>query len=87
MFSKKATKIDQIFTVDLMFTKCQIEGGDFFNLCGLLRKHELYLPIGKISHSLLLWLILLYFKLDLLLSPLLIQVFFLQTLLIAILLN
>ena len=44
MFSKKATKIDQIFTVDLTFTKlskCQINGEDFFNFCSLLRKHEL----------------------------------------------
>ena len=31
MFSKKATKIDQIFS-----------GEDFFNFCSLLRKHELW---------------------------------------------
>ena len=30
MFSKKATKIDQIFTIDLMFTKCQINGEEIF---------------------------------------------------------
>ena len=43
MFSKKATKIDEIFTVDLtLCSKCQIDGEDFFNFCGLLRKHELY---------------------------------------------
>ena len=31
MFSKKATKIDQIFTDDLMFTKkCQIDDEYFF---------------------------------------------------------
>ena len=42
MFSKKATKIDQIFTVDLtLCSKCQIHGEDFVNFCGLLRKHEL----------------------------------------------
>ena len=42
MFSKKATKIDKIFTVDLMVTRyCQIDGEDFVNFCGLLRKHEL----------------------------------------------
>ena len=35
-FSEKATKIDKIFTVD-----CQIDGEDFVNFCGLLRKHEL----------------------------------------------
>ena len=44
MFSKKATKIDEIFTVDLtLCSKCQIDGEDFVSLCGLLRKHELYL--------------------------------------------
>ena len=43
MFSKKATKIDEIFTVDLtLCSKCQIDGGEFVNFCGLLRKHELY---------------------------------------------
>ena len=43
MFSMKATKIDEIFTVDLtLCSKCQIEGEDFFNFCGLLRKQELY---------------------------------------------
>ena len=42
MFSKKTTKIDQIFTVDLTFTK-QIDGEIFFNFFGLLSKHELYL--------------------------------------------
>ena len=42
MFSKKATKIDEIFTVDLtLCSKCQIDGEDFVNFCGLLRKHEL----------------------------------------------
>ena len=43
MFSKKATKIDEIFTVDLIeCSKCQIDGEDFVKFCGLLRKHELY---------------------------------------------
>ena len=43
MLSKKATKIDEIFTVDLTVTTyCQINGEDFVNFCGLLRKHELY---------------------------------------------
>ena len=42
MFSKKATKIDEIFTIDLTFTtKRQIDGEYFINFCGLLRKHEL----------------------------------------------
>ena len=41
--SMKATQIDKIFTVYLTFTKwCQIIGEDFINLCGLLRKNELY---------------------------------------------
>ena len=39
MFSKKATKIDKIFTVNLMVTTyCQIDSEDFVNFCGLLRK-------------------------------------------------
>ena len=44
MFSKKATKIDEIFTIYLTLcsSKCQIKGEDFVNFCGLLRKHELY---------------------------------------------
>ena len=40
VFSKKASKIDEIFTVDLTVTlNCQIDGDDFVNFCGLLRKH------------------------------------------------
>ena len=39
---KKATKINEIFTVNLtLCSKCQIDGEDFVNFCGLLRKHEL----------------------------------------------
>ena len=42
MFSKKATKIDEIFTGDLtVWSKYQIAGEDFVNFCGLLRKHKL----------------------------------------------
>ena len=43
MFSKKATKIDEIFTVDLtLCSKRQIDGEAFVNFCGLHRKCELY---------------------------------------------
>jgi hypothetical protein len=52
-FSKKATKIDEIFTVDLMLcSKRQIEGEDFINFCGLFRKYELYVlkEIGNTVH-------------------------------------
>ena len=43
MFSKKATKIDELFTVDLtLYSKCQINGEDFFDFSGLRRKHKLY---------------------------------------------
>ena len=43
MFSKKATKIDEIFTIDLILgSKCEIGGEDFVNFCDFLRKHELY---------------------------------------------
>ena len=42
MFSKKATKIDEIFTVDLTVTTyCQIDDEDFVSFGGLLRKREL----------------------------------------------
>ena len=44
MFFKKATKINEIFTVDLtLCSKCQIDGKDFVNFCDLLTKNELYL--------------------------------------------
>ena len=47
MFSKKATKIDEIFTSDLTVTTyCQIDGEEFVNFCGLLRKPELYQNLG-----------------------------------------
>ena len=43
MFSKKATKIDEIFTGDLtLCSKRQIDGEDFVNFRGLLRKCEPY---------------------------------------------
>ena len=43
MFSKKATKIEETFTVYLTIcSKCQIDSEDFASFCGLLRKHELY---------------------------------------------
>ena len=52
MFSKKATIIDEIFTVDLTLrSKCQIDGDDFVDFCGLLRKHELYLNRGVVNLS------------------------------------
>ena len=42
MFSKKATKIDKIFTFNLTVTTYrQIDGKDYVNFCGLLRKREL----------------------------------------------
>ena len=43
MFSKKAAKIEKIFTVYLTLgSKCQNDGEDFVNFCGLLSKQELY---------------------------------------------
>jgi hypothetical protein len=49
IFSKKATKIDEIFTVDwTVITYCQIDGEDSANFCGLLRKPKLYIPEKKI---------------------------------------
>ena len=47
MFSKKATKIDKIFPIDLTATTyCQIDDEDLFNFCGLLRKRELYMNVS-----------------------------------------
>ena len=46
MFFKQATKIDEIFTVDLtLCSKCQIDGEDFVKFCGLLIKHEIYVKM------------------------------------------
>ena len=43
LFSKKATKIENIFTIFLkLCSKSQIDSEDFVNSCGLLRKHELF---------------------------------------------
>ena len=44
MFFEKSTKIDEIFSDNLMLCSyCQIVGEDFVDFCGLLRKHELQL--------------------------------------------
>ena len=41
VFSKKATRVDEIFTVDLtLITEYQVDGEDFFNFCCLFRKHK-----------------------------------------------
>ena len=42
IFSKKAKKIEEIFTVDLIVcSKFQIDVEDSVKFCGLLRKHKL----------------------------------------------
>ena len=42
-FSKKATKNTELFIVDLtLCSKSQIDGEDFVDFFGLLRKHELW---------------------------------------------
>ena len=47
MFSEKATKIDEIFIIDMtLCSKGQIDGKDFFNFRSLLRKYELYKMCG-----------------------------------------
>ena len=52
MLSKKATKIDEIFTVDLtLCRKCQIDSEDFADFCDLLRKHELQQKKGSLFFS------------------------------------
>ena len=51
MFSKKAKKIEEILTVYLtLYNKCQIDGEDFVNFCGLLRKHKVYATTLIIIH-------------------------------------
>ena len=48
MFFKKATEIDEIFTVNLtLTTQCQIEGEDFVKLLGRLRKHNFYMSLDR----------------------------------------
>ena len=43
MFFKKATQKDEVFIIVLTLCgKCQIDGEDFVNFCGLLRKYKLY---------------------------------------------
>ena len=42
MLSKKATKIEELFNIDLtLCTKCQIDGDDFVDFYGLLGKCKL----------------------------------------------
>ena len=48
MFSKKATKIDEIFTIDLtLCSKCQIDGEHFVNFCDIFSVCELYKAVLK----------------------------------------
>ena len=52
MFSKKTTKFDKNFTIDLtLYSKCQIDDEDFVNFCGLLREHELFFNIQENSEN------------------------------------
>ena len=52
MFSKKTTKFDKNFTIDLtLYSKCQIDDEDFVHFCGLLRKHELFFNIQENSEN------------------------------------
>ena len=53
MFSKKAKKIDGIFTVNLTLCgKRQIDGEDFDNFCGLLRRlYELYFSAHVFAYN------------------------------------
>ena len=50
MFSKKATKIDEIFTVDLMLcSKRQIDSEDFVNFHGLLKNMNFTIKMVKLN--------------------------------------
>ena len=54
MFSKKATKIDETFTVNLaLCSKRQIDSEDFVNFLSLLRKHEPHFVNVKQKHFIL----------------------------------
>ena len=47
MFSNKATKIEDIFTINLtLCSRCQLDAEDFINFCGLLKKHKFTKKIG-----------------------------------------
>jgi hypothetical protein len=51
MFSKKAIKIDEIFTVDLtLCSNRQINGEDFINFRGFLKRYDLYIYINEVEH-------------------------------------
>ena len=48
VLSKKAKKIDEIFTVNLtVCSNCKIAGEDFVKFCGLLRKHGFYVGVRE----------------------------------------
>ena len=50
MFSEKDTKFDKTLHRRFdkyVFSKYQIDGEDFVNFCGLLRKHELYFAFTR----------------------------------------
>ena len=59
VFSKKATKFDDILTVNLtLTTHCQIDGEDVVNFCGLLKKTRTLIDITlvfKFSESKIWW--------------------------------
>ena len=40
IFSEKATNIEKNLHCRFDIVKCQMDGEDFVNFCGLLRKHE-----------------------------------------------
>ena len=52
LFSKKSTKINETFTVDLtLCRKCQIDGEDFIIFCGLLTNHKLTLQCNHLKRK------------------------------------
>ena len=74
MFSKKAIEIDEIFTLDLtLYSKCQIDGEDLANFCGLIREHKVQHNdnphVGTQVNSLL-WQMIVTVDLSLFLEPL-----------------
>ena len=49
-FMNRDNKVIKLSQLKFVFSKNQIDGEDFVNFCGLLRKHELYNIITSLVH-------------------------------------
>ena len=66
MYSKKATKIDEIFTVDLtLCSKCQIDSEDFVDFVAFLENTNFIYNFGRYMHkNTALWVIVCHLVMD-----------------------